>query len=85
MTKRGVRMLLNVTPRKPRKPKKEKNMPLYSYACPKCGRKEEFLLKHDAPAPKCPECKEPEMKKEISSAHFELKGSGWYSTDFKKK
>jgi len=60
-------------------------MPIYDYKCPACGRKEEVLQKHDAPAPKCPSCKEPEMTKEISAAQFELKGSGWYATDFKKK
>jgi len=61
-------------------------MPLYEYKCHSCGQTSEFLQKVDAPAPAtCPECHSHEMVKVVSSGYFQLKGGGWYETDFKKK
>jgi putative FmdB family regulatory protein len=60
-------------------------MPLYDYKCDSCGNKEEVLKKHSDPDPRCPKCGSDEFKREVSSASFELKGNGWYATDFKNK
>jgi putative FmdB family regulatory protein len=58
-------------------------MPIYEYRCDKCGLEKEYLQKlSDAPIPVCP-CGESTMTKLISAAGFQLKGSGWYATDFK--
>lgn len=59
-------------------------MPIYEYRCDKCGLEKEFLQKvSDAPITVCPSCGESSMTKLISAAGFQLKGSGWYATDFK--
>ncbi|MFO1318059.1 MAG: FmdB family zinc ribbon protein [Burkholderiales bacterium] len=59
-------------------------MPIYEYRCEKCGYEKEFLQKvSDAPISTCPACGESAMTKLISAAGFQLKGSGWYATDFK--
>lgn len=60
-------------------------MPIYGYACPDCGHQEDMLLKSDAPAPECPKCGSKAFAKELSAPGFELKGRGWYKTDFKDK
>jgi putative FmdB family regulatory protein len=59
-------------------------MPIYEYRCQSCGCEKEFLQKlSDAPITVCPECGQPTMAKLISAAGFQLKGTGWYATDFK--
>lgn len=62
-------------------------MPLYEYQCTKCNKVTEAIQKFsDAPLKVCPEvgCKG-ELKKLLSSTSFALKGSGWYTTDYKRK
>ena len=60
-------------------------MPIYEYRCTKCGRQEEFLQKASEPAlSKCPACGKSTFQKLLSAAGFQLKGTGWYATDFKK-
>ncbi len=59
-------------------------MPVYEYQCLSCGRIEEALQKiSDPPLTECPECKGT-LKKMISLNSFQLKGSGWYVTDYGK-
>jgi putative FmdB family regulatory protein len=61
-------------------------MPIYEYLCNSCGEKKEHIQKmSDAPVQACPECGSAEYTKLISAAGFQLKGSGWYVTDFKNK
>jgi len=60
-------------------------MPIYEYRCTKCGHQEEFLQKASEPAlSKCPACGKATFQKLLSAAGFQLKGTGWYATDFKK-
>jgi len=59
-------------------------MPIYEYRCASCGHEVEVLQKlSDKPLVSCPECKEDALTKLISAAGFQLKGSGWYVTDFR--
>ena len=59
-------------------------MPIYEYKCSSCGHKQEILQKlADAPLRECPACGKATLNKLISAAGFQLKGSGWYATDFK--
>lgn len=59
-------------------------MPIYEYKCSDCGFQKEFLQKmSDAPLTKCTECGKETFSKLLSAAGFQLKGSGWYQTDFK--
>jgi putative FmdB family regulatory protein len=59
-------------------------MPIYEYKCSSCGHKKEVLQKlSDMPLRECPACGKSTMTKLISAAGFQLKGSGWYATDFK--
>lgn len=59
-------------------------MPIYDYRCTSCGHQKEVLRKiSDEPLTDCPECKQPTFAKALSAAGFQLKGSGWYATDFK--
>ena len=59
-------------------------MPIYEYRCTSCGHQQEFLQKvSDAPHTKCTACGQPTFTKLVSAAGFQLKGSGWYATDFK--
>lgn len=59
-------------------------MPIYEYRCSSCGFQKEFIQKmSDAPLTACPECKQETFGKMLSAAGFQLKGSGWYQTDFK--
>src|SRR5262245_13081254 len=59
-------------------------MPIYEYRCGSCGHQEEHLQKvSEKPLSKCPECGKKTYKKLLSAAGFQLKGSGWYATDFK--
>jgi len=60
------------------------HMPLYEYECQSCHSHHEFMQKFsDEPMSTCPSCQGP-LKKLMSLASFSLKGSGWYSTDYKK-
>ena len=57
-------------------------MPIYEYECLSCGKRTEVLQKmNDAPLAACPNCGA-EVKKLISAPAFQLKGSGWYATDY---
>jgi putative FmdB family regulatory protein len=59
-------------------------MPIYEYRCNDCGHKLEALQKlSDAPLLACPACGKDTLTKLVSAAGFQLKGSGWYATDFK--
>jgi putative FmdB family regulatory protein len=59
-------------------------MPIYEYRCSACGQDHEALQKVSEPPLKvCPACGKPKLKKQLSAAGFQLKGSGWYATDFK--
>ena len=59
-------------------------MPIYEYLCNSCGAEKEHLQKvSDAPIAACPMCGSSNYVKRISAAGFQLKGSGWYVTDFK--
>ncbi len=59
-------------------------MPIYEYLCNSCGAEKEHLQKiSDAPIAACPVCGSSSYTKLISAAGFQLKGSGWYVTDFK--
>ena len=61
-------------------------MPVYEYVCEKCKKKVSvFHRKMGESAPLCPECKEAALKRIISRSTFQLKGGGWYVTDYKKK
>jgi putative FmdB family regulatory protein len=59
-------------------------MPIYEYRCAACGHQEDHLQKvSEAPLTKCPACGKKKYEKQLSAAGFQLKGSGWYATDFK--
>jgi len=59
-------------------------MPIYEYRCEACGHKEEHLQKvSEPPLSVCPACGKPQYRKQLSAAGFQLKGTGWYATDFK--
>ncbi|HEY7788357.1 MAG TPA: zinc ribbon domain-containing protein [Casimicrobiaceae bacterium] len=59
-------------------------MPIYEYRCASCGHELESLQKlSDALLTVCPACHKPDLKKQVSAAGFQLKGSGWYVTDFR--
>jgi putative FmdB family regulatory protein len=61
-------------------------MPIYAYKCSDCGHEQEVLQKiTDAPLTDCPDCGRPSMTKMVTAAGFQLKGSGWYVTDFRNK
>ncbi len=61
-------------------------MPIYEYRCEVCGHQEEFLQKvSEPPLTQCPVCHKSSFSKLLSAAGFQLKGSGWYATDFKNK
>jgi putative FmdB family regulatory protein len=59
-------------------------MPIYAYRCNHCGFTQDVLQKmSDTPLTFCPECKTENFAKQLTAAGFQLKGSGWYQTDFK--
>jgi putative FmdB family regulatory protein len=59
-------------------------MPIYEYRCSACGFEKDALQKmSDPPLVDCPSCGKPALVKLVSAAGFQLKGSGWYATDFK--
>ena len=59
-------------------------MPIYEYQCEKCGPFEVTQRITDAPLRRCPECRS-KVRKLISQTSFQLKGSGWYVTDYASK
>jgi len=59
-------------------------MPIYEYRCSSCGFQKEHMQKmSDALLTVCPECGKETYAKMLSAAGFQLKGSGWYQSDFK--
>jgi putative FmdB family regulatory protein len=59
-------------------------MPIYAYRCAACGHAKDVLQKlSDAPLTQCPACGEARFEKQVTAAGFQLKGSGWYVTDFR--
>jgi putative FmdB family regulatory protein len=59
-------------------------MPIYEYRCSNCGFQKEYIQRmSDAPLTDCPECKQASFSKMVTAAGFQLKGGGWYVTDFK--
>jgi len=59
-------------------------MPIYEYRCSSCGSQDDVMQKmSDAPLTTCPVCGKETYAKQISSAGFQLKGDGYYVTDFK--
>jgi putative FmdB family regulatory protein len=59
-------------------------MPIYAYKCGSCGHAKDVLQKvSDAPLTECPACGAQAFSKQITAAGFQLKGSGWYVTDFR--
>ncbi|RZI85860.1 MAG: zinc ribbon domain-containing protein [Rubrivivax sp.] len=59
-------------------------MPIYAYRCSACGHAKDVLQKlSDAPLTTCPACSAESFSKQVTAAGFQLKGSGWYATDFK--
>jgi putative FmdB family regulatory protein len=59
-------------------------MPIYEYKCSACGHQEDHLQKLSEPAlTKCPACGRKKYAKQLTAAGFQLKGSGWYASDFK--
>lgn len=61
-------------------------MPIYEYLCENCGQELEKIQKiSDEPLLDCPSCGKSSLRKKISAVGFQLKGSGWYATDFKDK
>ena len=59
-------------------------MPIYAYKCGSCGHAKDVLQKiSDAPLTACPACGADTFSKQVTAAGFQLKGSGWYATDFR--
>jgi len=59
-------------------------MPIYAYRCESCGFAQDMLRKmSDPPLSICPECGKDTFRKQVTAAGFQLKGSGWYVTDFR--
>ena len=59
-------------------------MPIYEYRCSDCGFQKEYLQKVSDPLMSvCPSCNRATFTKMLTAAGFQLKGSGWYATDFK--
>jgi putative FmdB family regulatory protein len=59
-------------------------MPIYAYKCESCGAAKDVLQKISDPLlTDCPACGKATFKKQVTAAGFQLKGSGWYETDFK--
>ncbi|HQU48955.1 MAG TPA: zinc ribbon domain-containing protein [Casimicrobiaceae bacterium] len=59
-------------------------MPIYAYRCTSCGHQLDALQKlSDAALVDCPACAAPALSKLLTAPGFQLKGSGWYATDFK--
>lgn len=61
-------------------------MPIYAYRCSSCDCQKDVMQKmSDAPLSLCPECGKETFTKQLTAAGFQLKGSGYYATDFKSK
>ena len=61
-------------------------MPIYEYQCTACGHKMEAIQSHtDKPLKSCPVCNKKRLQKLVSAAGFQLKGGGWYATDYNNK
>lgn len=59
-------------------------MPIYAYRCTQCGFEKDVLQKmSDSPLTTCPTCNTENFAKQLTAPGFQLKGSGWYQTDFK--
>lgn len=59
-------------------------MPIYAYECSACGLQKDVMQKmSDAPLSSCPSCGKESFTKQVTAAGFQLKGSGYYVTDFK--
>lgn len=59
-------------------------MPIYAYRCAACGFAKDVLQKISDPLlTVCPNCGKSEFQKQVTAAGFQLKGSGWYVTDFR--
>jgi putative FmdB family regulatory protein len=59
-------------------------MPIYAYLCDLCGHQQDFLQKlADPRLTTCPACSKEGLKRQLTAAGFQLKGSGWYVTDFR--
>ena len=59
-------------------------MPIYAYRCNACGFEKDHLQKLSDPVlTTCPECGAASYAKQVTAAGFQLKGTGWYATDFK--
>ena len=59
-------------------------MPIYAYRCSACGHAKDVLQKLSDPVlSTCPACGADAFSKQVTAAGFQLKGSGWYATDFK--
>jgi putative FmdB family regulatory protein len=62
------------------------SMPIYEYRCTDCGFQDEYLQKvSEPPMTVCPSCHAASFQKLVSAAGFQLKGSGWYATDFRNR
>ena len=61
-------------------------MPIYAYKCSACGHAQDVLQKiSDPPLTVCPQCGKSSYSKQVTAAGFQLKGSGWYVSDFRDK
>lgn len=59
-------------------------MPIYAYRCSACGHAEDVMQKMSAdPLTECPQCHAATFSKQLTAPGFQLKGSGWYASDFK--
>ncbi|MBI5329134.1 MAG: zinc ribbon domain-containing protein [Betaproteobacteria bacterium] len=59
-------------------------MPIYAYKCADCGFEQDVMQKiSDAVLTDCPQCAKPAFTKQLTAAGFQLKGNGYYATDFK--
>jgi putative FmdB family regulatory protein len=59
-------------------------MPIYAYKCDACGLAKDVLQKmSDDALTECPVCAAPRFRKQLTAPGFQLKGTGWYATDFK--
>jgi putative FmdB family regulatory protein len=62
----------------------EYQMPIYAYRCDECGFAKDVLQKISDPVlTVCLSCAKPSFKKQVTAAGFQLKGTGWYATDFR--
>lgn len=59
-------------------------MPIFDFKCNGCGKVFEKLVRKEEDKV-CPDCASHDLEKQVSSAGFALKGTGWYATDFKNK